>query len=88
MEEDGIEYSLLYDDTRLALPYRKDDFFSSLVPSSLLFSADHKSTKFIVDLFLDTEPDVFAGHSIEVFLNGDFKRDQAQYTISVNGLAG
>lgn len=87
-EEDGVTYALLYDGARLPLPYRKEDFFSSLLSSGLDFSADFKSTKFILDMFLSTEPDIFGGHSIEIFLKGDFSQDTPTYSISVNGLAG
>ena len=88
VEEDGVSYVLLYDVGRVPLPYRKEDFFSSLALDGLSFSADSKSTEFIADMFLCTEPDVFAGHSIEIFLNGDFGSHTAAYTLKVNGLAG
>lgn len=88
VEEDGITYAVLYDDSRLSLPYRKEDFFASIVPGWLSFSADHKSTSFILDMFLNVEPDIFAGHSIEVFVDGDFGSAAADYKITVNGLAG
>ena len=86
--EDGVFYLLMDGGERLSLPYRKDDFFNSLIPGGLSFSADHKSTGFLLDLFLNLEPDIFAGHSVEIFLDGDFGSDLTNYTVTVNGLAG
>lgn len=88
VEEDGVSYAVLYDNSRLPLPYRREDFFAGIVPGWLSFSADHKSTGFILDMFLNVEPDVFAGHSLEVFLDGDFQNGGTDYKITVNGLAG
>lgn len=88
IEEDGISFLLADGRGRFPLPYQKADFFSSLVPGGLSFSADHKSTEFTLDMFLGTEPEIFAGHSIEVFLDGDFAAEPPVYSITVNGLAG
>lgn len=88
IEEDGRSYLLVEGCDRFPLPYWKEDFFNSLVPGSLTFSADHKSTEFTLDMFLDTKPEIFVGHSIEVFLDGDFSLEEPAYNITVNGLAG
>ena len=44
-----------------------------------------RENKITFELFLDTEPDFFACHSIEVFITAAPERT---YRIKVNGLAG
>lgn len=85
-EEDGITYLLLDYGERIALPYEKADFFRSLSLGGISFSMDFKSDRFIADAFLDITPNVFGGHCIEFFLDGDLSGDC--YTVNINGLAG
>lgn len=67
------------------LPITEEDFFSSLYFNSIGITIDEDreiaDSRIMIEAFIDTNPDYFAGHSIDVTVWDDYK-------ISVNGLAG
>ncbi|NMM62432.1 tetratricopeptide repeat protein [Clostridium sp. P21] len=67
------------------LPISKEEFFQSLYFNSISIRIDEDKeimdSRIMIEAFIDTKPDYFAGHSMEVTITDDYK-------ISVNGLAG
>lgn len=57
----------------------------SIISGEVNVSIDTQDDSFLYDIFLTTQPDLFAGRSIEVFLEPD---SSGNYQISVNGFAG
>lgn len=67
------------------LPITEEDFLNSLYFNSIGITIDEDreiaDSRIMIEAFIDTNPDYFAGHSIDVTVWDDYK-------ISVNGLAG
>lgn len=67
------------------LPIIKEEFFEALFFNSIAIRIDEDKeimdSRIMIEAFIDTKPDYFAGHSMEVTITDDYK-------ISVNGLAG
>lgn len=67
------------------LPISKEEFFEALYFNSIVIRIDEDKeimdSRIMIEAFIDTKPDYFAGHSMEVTIIDDYK-------ISVNGLAG
>ena len=81
--EDGKTYYELEDGSLLAAPITEDLFVDSLYIGGINVCCEEDEILF--DMFLVTEPDFFAGHSIEVFITAT---PEPAYSIKVNGLAG
>lgn len=81
--EDGEALYELEDSSRLAAPITEDIFLDSLYIGGINAYCEEKEISF--DMFLGTEPDFFADHSIEVFITAT---PEPAYSIKVNGLAG
>ncbi len=67
------------------LPISEEEFYKSLYFNSIGIRIDEDKeimdSRIMIEVFIDTKPDYFAGHSMEVTITDDYK-------ISVNGLAG
>ncbi|MCB2313370.1 DUF2262 domain-containing protein [Clostridium tagluense] len=67
------------------LPITEEDFFNSLQFNSIGIRIDESKeiadSRIMIEAFIDTNPDYFAGHSMDVTVWDD-------YRISVNGLVG
>ena len=81
--EDGKTYYELEDGSLLAAPITEDTFVDSLYIEGI--NACCEEDEILFDMFLGTEPDFFACHSIEVFITAT---PEPAYSIKVNGLAG
>lgn len=81
--ENGKSCYELEDGSLLPAPVTEELFLSSLHIGGI--HAYCEENKITFELFLDTEPDFFACHSIEVFITAAPERT---YRIKVNGLAG
>lgn len=88
VERDNSVYYELGAGILLPHPLTPDAFFAGLRIQGMHICADFHSTEFCLDLFIDSNPDVFAYHSIEVFLKADFAKQHEGYAIEVNGLIG
>ncbi|MCI8650484.1 MAG: DUF2262 domain-containing protein [Anaerotruncus sp.] len=82
MESDeDPEYYYTMEDEKVYLPITEEAFLASLRLDGGTVYLDEKPEESYFDLFLYCKPDYFAGHVIEVFVEGDGN-------IKVNGLAG
>ncbi|RXM71374.1 DUF2262 domain-containing protein [Clostridium tetani] len=72
-------------DNIFKLPISEEDFYKSLYFNSIVVRIDEDmeimDSRIMIEAFIDTNPDYFAGHSMEVTITDNYK-------ISVDGLAG
>ncbi len=79
--EDEEDCYIMEDGTEVRLPITAEDFAKSLKPCGISVYAEEDTKGISASFYVMCEPDYFAGHCIQIFLDGDF-------TIDVNGLAG
>lgn len=84
VERDGKIYYSLVDNMEIEAPITEEVFISCIGGGGANLYIDEDDS-FSYDMFFSTEPDLFAYHSIEVFLDVDANYN---YKIKVNGLAG
>lgn len=83
VEADGKICYELADGRRLPAPVTEEAFLNSLYVEGVDVNCSEE--EFLFDIFIGTEPDFFACHSIEVFIT---VTPDNGYKINVNGLAG
>lgn len=72
---------VLYDGSTVTFPITEENFSNSLHLSGMNIDYYEDKADISADIFIDCEPDYFAGHSIEIFMD-------SKGNIEVNGLAG
>ncbi len=80
-EESEQECYIMEDGTRVYLPITEEAFAQSLRFGGLSVYFDKDTDDISASLYLLCEPDYFADHCIQIYLDGEFNVD-------VNGLAG
>lgn len=74
---------------RLHTLIQQEDFLNSLYIGGMDARCDDNDPEeMLFDIFINTAPDLFAYHSIEVFVKVTAEEEGWNYEISVNGLAG
>lgn len=81
-QENSRFYALA--DGPLPYPLSPQGFDKILCLEGLSAIADDASAELLLDIFLGTEPDIFAYHSIEAFVY----EEEGAYMLQINGLAG
>lgn len=89
VEKNGRLYYDLGGGQLFPAPITEQAFLDSLYIEGINASCDEDIPREVLfDIFLDTSPDFFAYHSIEVFITAAPGENGWNYEISVNGLAG
>lgn len=89
VQKDGQTYYELEGGEQLLCPLTQEDFLNSLYIGGMDARCDDNDPEeMLFDIFINTAPDLFAYHSIEVFVKVTAEEEGWNYEISVNGLAG